>query len=122
MQKLDDRSMPVINLGWEPGTKGYHLYSPHEKWVYVGKDVTFEEEKSWPWENKDEHELTQMSFPVAAETEGEVEEEHDPVTPLSHSSDSSGLNAENYDDSTVPRRTRLLSDVYNDTEETVFDE
>lgn len=51
-QKLDDRSMPIINFGKESGTKGYRSYSLEKKKVYASKDVTFEEEKSWTWETK----------------------------------------------------------------------
>lgn len=46
-RKLDDRSLVVINLGKEPGTKGYRLFSPKENKVYVSKDVIFEEDKHW---------------------------------------------------------------------------
>ncbi|KAL8107461.1 hypothetical protein AgCh_024027 [Apium graveolens] len=35
MKKLDDRSLPVIHLGREPGIKGYCLYNPEKQKVYV---------------------------------------------------------------------------------------
>lgn len=31
MRNLDDQSLPVINFGREPGTKGYRLYNQDEK-------------------------------------------------------------------------------------------
>lgn len=43
VKKLDDRSIPVVNLGKEPGTKGYRLYNPDQGRVFVSKDVVFEE-------------------------------------------------------------------------------
>lgn len=43
------------------------------------------------------------------------------VTPLTHDS-SSRLALENYDDSREPRKKRLISEVYNDTEEMVLEE
>lgn len=49
VQKLDDRSKSVVNLGREPGTKGYRLYDPKERHVHISKDVVFEEDKPWPW-------------------------------------------------------------------------
>lgn len=48
--KLDDRSRQVINLGKESGTKAYRLYDPLVNKIHVSRDVTFEENKSWPWE------------------------------------------------------------------------
>lgn len=45
VKKLDDRSMMVLNLGKEPGTKAYQLYDPRSGKVYVSRDVTFEEGK-----------------------------------------------------------------------------
>lgn len=47
--KLDDRSLPVIYLGKEPGTKACRLYNPSEKQVYVSRDVVFQETESWNW-------------------------------------------------------------------------
>lgn len=50
VKKLDDRRERVVNLGKEPWTKAYHLYDPLTDRVYVSKDVTFEENKPWPWD------------------------------------------------------------------------
>lgn len=50
-KKLDDRSKPVINLGKEPGTKAYRLYDPGSNRVHVSKDVSFKENKTWPWKS-----------------------------------------------------------------------
>lgn len=49
VQKLKDRSKWVVNLGKEPGTNGYHFYDLESDRIYVNRDVTFEEMKSWPW-------------------------------------------------------------------------
>lgn len=48
-------------------------------------------------------------------------EEQEPVTPLIHDS-SLRLAPENYDDSREPKKTRLISEIYNDTEEMVLEE
>lgn len=53
-KKLDDRSMQVVNLGREPGTKAYRVYDPVTKRVYVSRDVVFEESKCWPWSQQEE--------------------------------------------------------------------
>lgn len=65
MKKLDDRSVLVINLGREPGTKGYRLFCPEENKIYVSKDVVFEEGKCWQWSNEREDGDTQVLFHVA---------------------------------------------------------
>lgn len=44
--KLDDRSRLVINLGKEPGTKGYRLYDLVSKKIRVSRDIIFEEKKA----------------------------------------------------------------------------
>lgn len=54
MKKLDDRSVQVINLGKEPGTKGYRLFDPSSNKVYISRDVLFEETKCWPWDVEEE--------------------------------------------------------------------
>lgn len=59
VRKLDDRSKAVINLGKEPGTKAYRLYDPADNKVWVSRDVTFEEDKSWFWENREDTQLTE---------------------------------------------------------------
>lgn len=51
--KLDNRSMRVVNLCKEPGTNAYRLYSPGDNKVYVSRDVKFEEDKIWSWDNQE---------------------------------------------------------------------
>lgn len=52
--KLDDRSVKVINLGKEPGTKANLLYNPVKDKVRVSRDVVFEEDKRWEWDDQTE--------------------------------------------------------------------
>ena len=130
--KLDDPSKQVINMGKETGTKAYRLYDPKENKVYVNRDVTFEENKKWSWnqEGQGEH-VEGVTFPVLNMQLGEdkdVEEEHsntDALTPR-HSpitrTSTSRLSADNYDDSVEPRKVRDLTDVYDHSEEVEIDE
>ena len=60
-KKLDDRSIQVVNLGSEPGTKAYRLYDPVAKRVHVSRDVVFEETKGWPWAQKEDFDLCNSS-------------------------------------------------------------
>lgn len=54
--------MCVINLGKEPGTKAYRLYDPKGRRVHVSRDVTFGQEKAWPWESLKDNDIDQTDY------------------------------------------------------------
>ena len=43
LTKLEDRSTPMVLLGYEEGTKVYRLYDPRGGKVVVSRDVMFDE-------------------------------------------------------------------------------
>jgi hypothetical protein len=43
LKKLDDRSQPMVFIGYERGTKGYHVYDPISQQVRVTRDIVFDE-------------------------------------------------------------------------------
>lgn len=45
--KLDNKSITCVSLGVSEEAKGYRLYDPIKKKVFVSRDVLFEEEKQW---------------------------------------------------------------------------
>ena len=45
--KLEDRSTPMVFLGYAEGTKAYWLYDPHRDKVLVSRDVMFDEKAAW---------------------------------------------------------------------------
>ena len=45
--KLEDRSTPMVFLGYTEGTKAYWLYDPCRDKVTVSRDVVFNEEAAW---------------------------------------------------------------------------
>ncbi|KAJ0502363.1 putative RNA-directed DNA polymerase [Helianthus annuus] len=47
--KLDDRSLPLIYLGSEPGSKAYRLFDPTYKRIHVSRDVKFNEREGYDW-------------------------------------------------------------------------
>lgn len=49
LRKLDDRSTPMVFIGYEEGTKAYRLYNPVTDRVHVSRDVVFEEDRAWNW-------------------------------------------------------------------------
>jgi hypothetical protein len=49
LKNLDDRSRPMIFVGYEQGTKGYCVYDPSTWRVCVSCDVVCDEEAKWQW-------------------------------------------------------------------------
>lgn len=50
-KKLDDRSRILIHLGTEPGSKAYRLMDPINRRIVVSRDVVFDEDKTWKWDD-----------------------------------------------------------------------
>jgi hypothetical protein len=50
LQKLEDRSKPMIFMGYEPGSMAYRVYDPTTKHVHITHDVVFDEEGKWSWD------------------------------------------------------------------------
>jgi len=48
--KLSDRSIKMVFLGYESGTKGYRVFDPVKNQLHVSRDVVFEEETKWNWD------------------------------------------------------------------------
>ncbi|GKA87205.1 zinc finger, CCHC-type containing protein [Tanacetum coccineum] len=70
LKKLDDRSIPMIYLGVEEGSKACRLYDPKGKRKHVSRDVRFMEIKPWDWDNNREETSTQDSFWASFVVEG----------------------------------------------------
>jgi hypothetical protein len=47
--KLDDRSTPMIFVGYEAGSKAYRVYNPVDGCVNVTRDAVFDEDAQWDW-------------------------------------------------------------------------
>ncbi|WVZ51167.1 hypothetical protein U9M48_002333 [Paspalum notatum var. saurae] len=50
VKKLDDRSKPMIFVGYEPGSKAYRVYDPSARRLHISRDVIFDEEARWEWD------------------------------------------------------------------------
>ena len=53
LKKLDDRSRPMIFIGYEAGTKGYRAYDPVTQRVHTTRDAVFNESARWDWSSPD---------------------------------------------------------------------
>lgn len=49
LRKLDDRSIPMVFIGYEAGSKAYRVYDPVTRRVHVTRDAVFDEAASWDW-------------------------------------------------------------------------
>jgi hypothetical protein len=52
LKKLDDRSVPMVYLGVEDGSKAHRLCNPQTRRIVVSRDVVFEEAISWKWNSE----------------------------------------------------------------------
>lgn len=57
VKKLDDRSKPMMFVGYEPGSKAYRCYDPASRRVHISHDVAFDEEAQWRWDGETASEL-----------------------------------------------------------------
>lgn len=48
--KLDDKIFPYVLLGVSKKYKGYRLFDPIAKKIFVSRDVIFKEGKQWDWD------------------------------------------------------------------------
>jgi transposase InsO family protein len=49
LKKLEDRSSPMVFIGYEQGAKAWRFYDPVARRVHVSRDAVFQEEASWDW-------------------------------------------------------------------------
>uniref|UniRef100_A0ACD5X227 Uncharacterized protein n=1 Tax=Avena sativa TaxID=4498 RepID=A0ACD5X227_AVESA len=49
LKKLDDRSTPMVLMGYDVGSKAYKLFDPVSQRAHVSRDVVFDEDASWVW-------------------------------------------------------------------------
>lgn len=47
LKKLDNRTMPMVLISYEPSSKAYRMYDPVSKRVNMTCDVVFDEEEKW---------------------------------------------------------------------------
>jgi hypothetical protein len=50
LKKLDDRSVPMVFIGYSVGAKAYRMLEPGTGRVHVSRDVVFDESREWEWD------------------------------------------------------------------------
>jgi hypothetical protein len=51
LTKLEDRSTPMVLLGYEEGSNAYRMFDPRGGKVVVSRDVVFDEMAAWDWKD-----------------------------------------------------------------------
>jgi hypothetical protein len=49
LSKLEDRSTPMVFIGYERGSKAWRFYNPSTERVHISRDAVFEEDCAWEW-------------------------------------------------------------------------
>ncbi|KAK8921048.1 hypothetical protein KSP39_PZI020906 [Platanthera zijinensis] len=88
-KKLDDRSEKCIFVGYAPESKAYKFYNPVTGKAIVSRDVVFEEDICWSWDEETRN-MKGMFFEDEEENGHEAEAEVGGAEPPSPPSGSSG--------------------------------
>ncbi|KAL8132353.1 hypothetical protein AgCh_008011 [Apium graveolens] len=115
VSKLEDRSKATIYLGREPGSKACRLYDPVVNKILLSRDVVFDEQKTWDWEENSEQQNKMeggfVVFDSSAEMEADAYHDTEPMSPVR----SSGT-------STDTSGTQETEEVYDESEEVEIEE
>jgi Reverse transcriptase (RNA-dependent DNA polymerase)/Integrase core domain/GAG-pre-integrase domain len=130
--KLADRSIKMILLGYEKGSKAYRVYNPITKKVHVTRDTVFEENKVWDWKIEGTSTRTPTGTGLNLEKEvGGGENEHqsenesddqsrlEQIAPIvEQEEDPEGVEMEDMQEEShgTPLRLRSLDEIYSETE------
>lgn len=116
--KLDDKGVKCIFTGYGDKIMGYKLYNPITKETFMSRDVIFEEDKAWSWENANDINNGRLVLEEEEKVAPKQNEERGPETPARSSPssvrDSSPTSASSSEER--PRRFRSLKEVYDATE------
>jgi hypothetical protein len=62
LKKLDDRCIPMIFVGYDPGSAAYRCYNLVTKRDHISRDVIFDELATWNWSRV---QSTEMEYDVS---------------------------------------------------------
>ena len=120
LTKMEDRSQPMVFIGYELGTKGYKCFDLVNFKVTISRDVIFEEREKWTWSTQVEGTnlftflpdfLSDQSLEEGTASDVENNSPPNEVTSSSNSSQ----------DSHSPRY-KSLTDLYSETSPNPMDE
>ena len=129
-KKLEDKSRKLVFVGYDDKSKAYRLYNPKDKRIEISRDVQFDENSSWDWNEGKETQRAEPEVvltPVIGDLRGKsiaVEDENTSSDDESRDSEPRGQRtieqgeSSNSANSEEPRqpRYRSLEDIYNQGE------
>ncbi|KAK4390398.1 Retrovirus-related Pol polyprotein from transposon TNT 1-94 [Sesamum angolense] len=114
--KLEEKTEKGIFLGYSTQSKGYRIYNLKTKKLIISRDVEFDEDAMWNW---DEEKVKRQSVMIPKETPPQQQQEEgtDQAEMERRSQEAPGSPrrsspSEEIEEETPPRRTKLLSDIY----------
>ncbi|KAL0393103.1 UNVERIFIED_CONTAM: Retrovirus-related Pol polyprotein from transposon TNT 1-94 [Sesamum radiatum] len=114
--KLEEKTKKGIFLGYSTQSKGYRIYNLKTKKLIISRDVEFDEDAMWNW---DEEKVERQSVMIPKETPPQQQQEEgtDQAEMERRSQQAPGSPrrpppSEEIEEETPPRRTKLLSDIY----------
>ena len=112
-RKLEDRSIPMIFIGYELGSKAYRCLDPVNFKVVISRDIIFEESERWTWSTQGECSTPLTFLPIFSshqeiedQLESSDEEEEGSTEAISPSTTSEEMETP---------RFRSLTDLYSET-------
>lgn len=109
--KLEETSEKCVFIGYSSMSKGYRLYNLKTNKVIISRDVVFDENTSWNWEEDKMKEKTVPAIILQQQNSAAENEQPTPCTPSSSSSPSSPDSSSSTPSST-PIKLKDLSDIY----------
>lgn len=109
--KLEETSEKCVFIGYSSMSKGYRLYNLKTNKVIISRDVVFDENASWNWEEDKMKEKTVPAIILQQQNSAAENEQPTPCTPSSSSSPSSPDSSSSTPSST-PIKLKDLSDIY----------
>ncbi|CAJ2643956.1 unnamed protein product [Trifolium pratense] len=108
--KLEETSEKCVFIGYSSMSKGYRLYNMKTNKMIISRDVVFDENASWNWEEDKIEEKTVPAILLQQNSAAENEQPA-PCTPSSSSSPSSPISSSSSPSST-PIKLKDLNDIY----------
>ncbi|KAL4353097.1 hypothetical protein GQ457_06G014620 [Hibiscus cannabinus] len=111
--KLDEKSTKCIFVGYCSQSKAYRLFSPCDSKIIISRNVTFNEDARWTWEER----AGDVKFELASEETAPQTEVLQPPSPNPSSPPTSpSSSGSSSDDETPPRRFKSLAEIYATTQ------
>ena len=114
-KKLEDRSTPMVFIGYEVGTKAYRCFDPVKATVHISRDALFEEDAKWDWSNHPEG-ISTLTFNPGLSVESIAEESSHPEEDLDEDHEENSVEAATPLSEPEPRKYKSLTQLYSETD------